>query len=62
MKMDGMWSSAPICPGVFRKGTLSKAIVGCLKSRLKVAGEQIKIPSFHRKLSMSIDITGTTYA
>ncbi|MEA1944165.1 MAG: type II toxin-antitoxin system HicB family antitoxin [Euryarchaeota archaeon] len=41
---------------------INEAIVGCLKSRLKVAGEQIKIPSFHRKLSMSIDITGTTYA
>lgn len=41
---------------------INEAIVGCLKSRLKVAGEQIKVPSFHRKLSMSIDVTRTTYA
>jgi len=40
---------------------ISEAIVGCLKSRLKVAGEQLKIPSFHHKLDISLDITGTTY-
>ena len=28
---------------------ISEAIVGCLKSRLKVAGEQLKIPPFHKK-------------
>lgn len=41
---------------------ISEAIIGCLKSRLKVAGERIKIPSFHRKLDLSLDITGTMYA
>ena len=29
---------------------ISEAIVGCLKSRLKAAGEQLKIPSFQHKL------------
>ena len=41
---------------------ISEAIVGCLKSRLKVAGEQLKIPSFHHKLDISLDISGPTYA
>ena len=36
---------------------INEAIVGCLRSRLKVAGEQIKIPSFKRRISMSIDAT-----
>ena len=41
---------------------INEAIVGCLKSRLKVAGEQIKIPSFNRKLGVSLDIAGTVHA
>jgi len=41
---------------------ISEAIVGCLKSRLKVAGEQLKMPSFHQKLNISLDITGITHA
>ena len=41
---------------------ICEAIVGCLKSRLKVAGEQLKMPSFHQKLDIALDITGTTYA
>jgi len=36
---------------------INEAIVGCLRSRLKVAGEQIKIPSFKRRICMSIDAT-----
>ena len=38
-----------------------EAIVGCLKSRLKVAGEQLKIPPFHHKRDITLDITGTTH-
>jgi predicted RNase H-like HicB family nuclease len=57
-------------PGCFSEGdslkeaieNISEAIVGCLKSRLKVAGKQLKIPSFDHKLDISLDITGTTYA
>jgi len=41
---------------------ICEAIVGCLKSRLKVASEQLKMPSFHQKLDIALDITGTTYA
>lgn len=41
---------------------ISESIVGCLNSRLKVAGKQLKIPSFHHKLDILLDITGTTYA
>jgi len=36
---------------------INEAIVGCLRSRLKVAGERIKIPSFQHRISMSIDAT-----
>lgn len=36
---------------------ISEAIVGCLKSRLKVAGENIKIPAFSHKLDFSLDVT-----
>jgi predicted RNase H-like HicB family nuclease len=41
---------------------ISEAIIGCLKSRLKVAGEQLNIPPFYQKLDISLDITGTTHA
>jgi len=41
---------------------ISEAKIGCLKTRLKVAGEQLKMPSFHQKLDISLDITGTTHA
>jgi predicted RNase H-like HicB family nuclease len=37
---------------------INEAIIGCLKSRLKTAGEKLKIPSFDRKLDISIDLTG----
>ena len=40
----------------------SEAIIGCLKSRLKVAGERLKIPSFDDKLDISIDLTEQNYA
>jgi predicted RNase H-like HicB family nuclease len=44
-------------PGCLSKGetvqeaieNISEAIVGCLKSRLKLAGEQLKIPAFYLK-------------
>lgn len=41
---------------------ISEAIIGCLKSRLKLAGEKFKVPSFDRKLDISIDVTESTYA
>ncbi len=41
---------------------ISEAIIGCLKSRLKLAGAKFKVPSFDRKLDISIDVTESTYA
>ena len=41
---------------------ISEAIVGCLKSRLKIAGEKLKIPSIDGKLDISIDVTEQKYA
>ena len=41
---------------------ISEAIIGCLKSRLKVAGERLNIPSFDDKLDISIDLTEQNYA
>ncbi len=41
---------------------ISEAIIGCLKSRLKLAGETFKAPSFDQKLDISIDVTESTYA
>jgi len=41
---------------------VSEAIIGCLKSRLKLAGEKLTVPSFDKKLNISIDITDSTYA
>jgi predicted RNase H-like HicB family nuclease len=41
---------------------ISEAIVGCLKSRLKTAGEKFKAPTFNQRLDISIDITEMTYA
>lgn len=41
---------------------ISEAIVGCLKSRLKIAGENFKAPAFDQKLDISIDVTEMTYA
>ncbi len=41
---------------------IGEAIIGCLKSRLKLAGEKFKAPSFDRKLDISIDVTESTYA
>ena len=40
---------------------ISEAIVGCLKSRLKVAGERLKLPPFQQKVDISLDLTGTAY-
>ncbi|RQW80591.1 MAG: type II toxin-antitoxin system HicB family antitoxin [Methanothrix sp.] len=41
---------------------ISEAIIGCLKSRLKHAGEKFTVPSFDQKLDISIDVTESTYA
>jgi predicted RNase H-like HicB family nuclease len=41
---------------------ISEAIIGCLKSRLKIAGENFKVPTFDQKLDISIDVTEMTYA
>ncbi|MCK9587331.1 type II toxin-antitoxin system HicB family antitoxin [Methanothrix soehngenii] len=41
---------------------INEAIIGCLKSRLKTAGEKLKIPFFDRRLDISIDLTGNSYA
>ena len=57
-------------PGCFSEGetlgetveNISEAIIGCLKSRLKIAGEKLKIPSIDGKLDISIDVTEQKYA
>lgn len=36
---------------------INEAIIGCLKSRLKLAEEKLKIPSFNQRLDISLDIT-----
>ena len=41
---------------------ISEAIIGCLKSRLKLAGKRLKIQSFDDKLDISIDLTEQNYA
>jgi len=41
---------------------IGEAVIGCLKSGLKLAGKKFKAPSFDRKLSISIDVTESTYA
>ena len=41
---------------------ISEAIIGCLKSRLKLSGEKLIVPSFDQKLDISIDVTESTYA
>ncbi len=40
---------------------INEAIIGCLKSRLKSAGERINTTSFENKLSISIDLQGNSY-
>jgi len=59
-------AECPDLPGCLSEGetleealeNINEAIIGCLKSRLKTAGEKLKIPSFDRKLDISIDLTG----
>lgn len=36
---------------------INEAIVGCLKSRLKTAEENLKIPAFSHKFDLSLDVT-----
>ena len=68
---DGRYvAECPDLPGCLSEGenleealeNINEAIIGCLKSRLKTAGEKLKIPSFDRKLDISIDLTGNSYA
>ncbi len=39
---------------------ITEAITGCLRSRLKEAGEKLEVPSFDGRLNISLEITGTT--
>lgn len=41
---------------------INEAIVGCVKSRLKMASKKIKIPSLHDRITLAIDISGINYA
>ena len=68
---DGRFvAECPDLPGCLSEGetleealeNINEAIIGCLKSRLKTAGETLKIPSFDRKLDISIDLTGNSHA
>ncbi len=69
---DGMYmTECTDLPGCLSEGetleevieNISEAIVGCLKSRLKMAGQHLEIPAFQHKLDISIDIlTGKTHA
>ena len=40
---------------------INEAIIGCLKSRLKSAGERINTTSFENRLSICIDLQGNSY-
>ena len=68
---DGKYvAECPDLPGCLSEGetledaleNINEAIIGCLKSRLKAAGEKLKIPDFDRRLDISIDLTGISYA
>ena len=68
---DGRFvAECPDLPGCLSEGetleealeNINEAIIGCLKSRLKTAGEKHKIPSFDGKLDISIDLTGNSHA
>ena len=41
---------------------ISEAIIGCLKSRLKIAGEKLNLPAIDGKLEISFDVTESEYA
>ena len=63
-------AECPDLPGCLSEGetlegaleSINEAIIGCLKSRLKTAGEKLKIPSFDGKLDIFIDLTGNSHA
>jgi predicted RNase H-like HicB family nuclease len=68
---DGRYvAECPDLPGCLSEGetleeaieNINEAIIGCMKSRLKTAGEKLKIPSFDRRLDISIDLTGNSHA
>jgi len=40
---------------------ISEAIIGCLKSRLKSAGEKINTATFENRLNISIDLQGNSH-
>ena len=62
-------AECPDLPGCLSEGenledaleNVNEAIIGCLKSRLKSAGERLKISSFERRLDLSIDLQGNSY-
>jgi predicted RNase H-like HicB family nuclease len=67
---DGRYvAECPDLPGCLSEGetledaleNVNEAIIGCLKSRLKSAGEGLKISSFERRLDISIDLQGNSY-
>ncbi|MFB3766610.1 MAG: type II toxin-antitoxin system HicB family antitoxin [Methanotrichaceae archaeon] len=68
---DGRYvAECPDLPGCLSEGetledaleNINEAIVGCLKSRLKTAGEKLTIPDFDRRLDISIDLMGNSHA
>jgi len=68
--MEDMVAECTDLPGCLSEGetleeaieNISEAIIGCLKSRLKIAGEKLKLTSFGQKLDISIDVTESTHA
>ena len=66
---EGWAVSCPDLPGCLSEGetledaleNINEAIIGCMKSRLKSAGEKLKITSFDRRLDISVDLQGNSY-
>jgi len=62
-------AECPDLPGCLSEGeiledaleNINEAIIGCLKSRLKSAGEKLKVSSFDRRLDISLDLKGNSY-
>jgi predicted RNase H-like HicB family nuclease len=62
-------AECPDLPGCLSEGetledaieNINEAIIGCLKSRLKSAGEKLKLSSFDRRLDISIDLEGNSH-
>jgi predicted RNase H-like HicB family nuclease len=62
-------AECPDLPGCLSEGgtledameNINEAIIGCLRSRLKSAGEKLKVSSFDRRMDISIDLEGNSY-